>query len=67
MDKFEKSYSVVEQEDLKIECKISNRTADLNIKNDIRIKWYKYNKTGDAETYVASIGTWWPMSSLHKL
>ena len=46
VDKFEKSYAVVEQEDLKIECKISNRTDQIDIKNDIKIKWYMFNITG---------------------
>ena len=48
VDKFEKSYAVVEQEDLKIECKISNRTDAIDIKNDIRIKWYMYDVTGES-------------------
>ena len=47
VDKFEKSYAVVEQEDLKIECKISNRTDQIDIKNDIKIKWYMFNSTGN--------------------
>jgi len=53
---FEKSYAVVEQEDLKIECKISNRTDAIDIKNDIRIKWYMYDVTGDELSYVDQIG-----------
>ena len=47
VDKFEKSYNVVEQEDLKIECEISNRTNAIDIKNDIRVKWYMYDNSGE--------------------
>lgn len=56
VDKFEKSYAVVEQEDLKIECKISNRSDEINIVRDLVIKWYMYNSTGDEKGYVASVG-----------
>jgi hypothetical protein len=56
VDKFEKSYSVIEQEDLKVECKISNRTSELDIKEEIEIKWYEYNITGDENSFITAIG-----------
>lgn len=56
VEKFERSYSVVEAEDLKIECKVTNRTSEIDIKNDVLIKWYMYNFTGDESTYIAHIG-----------
>lgn len=56
VEKFEKSYSVVEAEDLKIECKVTNRTSEIDIKNDVLIKWYMYNSTGDESTFLPTIG-----------
>jgi len=56
VEKFKKSYSVVEQEDLKIKCEISNRTSDIDLKSDVIIKWYIFNVTGDELSYVSSIG-----------
>ncbi len=46
VEKFKKSYSVVELDDLKINCKVTNRTMEVNVKEDIIIKWYQYNITG---------------------
>lgn len=55
--KFPESMSVVEQDDLKVECKLNKlNTSDLNLAKDLKIKWYSYKHQGDDQTYVAHIG-----------
>ena len=55
--KFPKSISVVESEDLKVECKISlMNNSNIDTKNDLIFKWYYYNVTGDTDTYLGSLG-----------
>ena len=55
--KFPKSISVVESEDLKVECKISlMNNSNIDTKNDLIFKWYLYNITGDTDTYIGSLG-----------
>ncbi len=49
VNQFKRSYSVVELDDLKVHCKVSNRTEEVNVKDDIIIKWYQYNITGTAK------------------
>lgn len=51
VDRFPKSYSVVEDDDLKVFCTVSNRSADINVKEDVLLKWYVYNVTGDDTTF----------------
>ena len=49
--------SVVEQEDLKVECKLNKlNTSDLQLATDLKIKWYMFKIQGDDHTYVPHVG-----------
>jgi len=57
VNKFEKSISVVEAEDLRVKCKVSlANNSNIDIGNDLEFKWYMYNVTGDTDTWRPSIG-----------
>jgi len=54
---FSKSVSVVEGEDLKVECKITLVTnSTIDIKSDLVFKWYKYKIADDTDSYVGTLG-----------
>lgn len=57
VNKFEKSISVVEAEDLRVKCKVSlANNSNIDIGNDLEFKWYMYNVTGDTDTWREALG-----------
>ena len=57
VNKFAKSISVVEGEDLRVECKITLVTnSTIDIKKDLVFKWYKYKIAEDTDSYVGTLG-----------
>jgi len=57
VEKFQKSIYVVEQEDLKVECDIvKQNNSEIDLFNDIEVKWYKFNEIGDDKTFLSSVG-----------
>jgi len=55
--KFPKSVSVVEGEDLRVECKVTlSNHSTIDIKNDLIFKWFRYKIPEDPISYVSSLG-----------